>query len=323
MSATVPKFAWLNGQLVAWEDCVLHARTQGAFWGANVFEGVRAYCCGSDRRLTLFRLDDHLDRLWRSMRSLHLSPPYAREDVVRACAELLGANDYREDVHLVVVAYFGMGANFDPLCHTDDTGLHITACPIRRPPAYDRGAAVCVSSWRRISDDTMPPRIKVGANYHNSRLAYQEAVRNGYDNALILNRGGTLAEGPAACVGLIRDRALVSPPATSGALEGITLATIAELARDELGLRLERREVDRTELYAAEEAFYCGTVAEIQPIVSVDRVPIGDGTPGPLTRTLQGLYERVVRAQPDERRGWTTHTASDAAGAASEEASES
>jgi branched-chain amino acid aminotransferase len=314
MSMTAPKFAWLNGTVVPWQDCVVHARTQGAFWGANVFEGVRAYWHEPTAQLALFRLDEHLARLWRSMRSINLPPPYEREDVANACVEVLLANEYREDVHVVVAAYFGMGPNFDPLCHTDDTGLHITACPFQRPAAYERGADVCISSWRRISDDTMPPRIKTGANYHNSRLAYQEAVRNGYDNAVILNRHGTIAEGPAACVALIRDQVLVSPPATSGALEGITLQTVMDLAQGELGLELERREVDRTELYAADEAFYCGTVAEIQPIVSVDRVPIGDGTPGSLTRSLQQIYEKAVRAK-DPRRGWTAHVELGTAGA--------
>jgi branched-chain amino acid aminotransferase len=302
--ATAPRFAWLDGRLVPWSECVLHARTQAAFWGANVFEGVRAYWHEVDGRLALFRLEDHLTRLWGSMRSLQLPAPYGREEVAQACADLLRANEYREDVHVVVVAYFGMGEDFDPLRHTDDTGLHITACPFRRPPAYHRGAAVAVSSWRRISDDTMPPRIKAGANYHNSRLAYQEAVRNGYDNALILNRDGMLAEGPAACVVVARDGVLVSPPATSGALEGITLATVAQLAGDELGLPFEHREIDRTDLYVADEAFFCGTVAEIQPIVSVDRVPVGGGVPGPLTRRLQGLYDCVVR-EGSEGRGWT------------------
>ena len=205
----------------------------------------------------------------------------------------------------VVVAFFGMGPHYDPLCHTDDTGLHITAVPHRRSDAHRRGVSAGISTWRRISDDTMPPRVKAGANYHNSRLAYQEAVRHGYDTALILNRLGTVAEGPAACLVLVRDGRLISPPATSGALEGITLATVAELARDELGITLERREIDRTELYVADEAFFCGTLAEIQPIVAVDQLPIGDGGPGSLTRRIQELYDHAVRDEP-ERRGWAT-----------------
>jgi len=318
-ASTAPRLAWLNGELVPWDSCVLHVRTQGALWGANVFEGVRAYWRAEDRQLNLFRLHDHLERLWHSMKSLHMAPPYSKPAVEEACVALLQGNEFEEDVHVVVVAYFGMGANFDPMGHTDDTGLHVTALPFRRPDAYGRGVSACVSTWRRISDDTMPPRVKAGANYHNSRLAYQEAARNGYEGAVILNRHGTVAEGPGACVVLVRDERLISPPATSGALEGITLATVAEIARDELGIALERREVDRTELYAADEAFFCGTLAELQPIVSVDRVPIGDGVPGALTRRLQELYEHAARTEP-ERRGLATPVYGAAAGAVRPEA---
>jgi branched-chain amino acid aminotransferase len=305
MSGSAPALAWLNGELVPWEACVLHARTQGAFWGANVFEGVRAYWRGEDRQLNVFRLDDHLARLRRSMKSLRMPLRYSDADIEEACLALLRANGFHEDVHVVVVAYFGMGPNFDPLCHTDDTGLHITAVPFPRSEAYRRGVSACISTWRRISDDTMPPRVKAGANYHNSRLAYQEAALNGYDTALIMSQRGTVAEAPGSCVVMVRDGQLITPPGTSGVLEGITLATVAELAEGELGIALERREIDRTELYVADEAFLCGTLAEIQPLVAIDRIPIGDGAPGLLTRTLQELYEHAVGAEPAYRH-WAT-----------------
>jgi len=303
--SSVPFRAWLNGAIIPWDDCVLHARTQGAFWGANVFEGVRAYWRDEDRELTAFRLGDHLARLARSMRSLRMEVDYPTAELRDACLDVLRVNAFTEDVHLCVVAYFGMGANFDPLNHTDDTGVHITAVPLPRSPGYARGVAAGISSWRRISDDTMPPRIKTGANYHNSRLAQHEAVRNGYDTTLILNHRGTVAEAPGACVVMVRDGQLVTPPATSGVLEGITLATVAEIARDELGIGLERREIDRTELYVADELFLCGTLAEVLPITSIDRMPVGAGVPGPLTRRLQALYDPVVRGRSG-RLGWTT-----------------
>ena len=168
------------------------------------------------------------------------------------------------------------------------------------------GVSACVASWRRIGDDTMPPRVKVGANYHNSRLAQEEAIRNGYDTSLILNQRGTLAEAPGSCLVMVREGRLVTPPGTSGVLEGITLATVEELAAQELGLTLERREIDRSELYVADEAFLCGTLVEIQPIVSVDGLEIGSGEPGELTRTLQRLYDRAVRGEPPYRRWATT-----------------
>src|SRR5262249_29569126 len=148
---------------------------------------------------------DHLARLRRSMKSLRMEIPYSDADLRTACQELLRANRYREDVHITVMSYFGMGPNFDPMALTEDSGVHITAIPAPRSPLHRSGGAATISTWRRISDDTMPPRIKAGANYHNSRLAHQEAKRNGYDIALILNQRGTVSEAPGACVMMVRD----------------------------------------------------------------------------------------------------------------------
>jgi branched-chain amino acid aminotransferase len=300
-----PAYAWLNGRIVPFDQCVIHARTQGAFWGANVFEGLRGYWREHDREMSVFRVDDHLARLGRSMKSLHMPPAYTNEEIRQACLELLAANDFRQDAHVCVVAYFGMGPNFETMSHTEDVGLHITTTPAPRSRGYHHGVTASISSWRRISDDSMPPRIKAGANYHNSRLAHHEAVRNGFNTALLLNHRGNVSEAPGSCVVMIRDGALITPPGTSGVLEGITLATVAELAQEHLGIAVERREIDRTELYVADELFLCGTLAEIQPLVSIDHLPVGDGTPGQLTRALQQLYEAAVRAEPAYAK-WST-----------------
>jgi branched-chain amino acid aminotransferase len=300
-----PRYAWLNGEIVPWDRCVLHGRSQGAFWGANVFEGLKAHWVADAEEAYLFRVEDHLARLRRSMKSLRLEIPYTDADLRDACLRLLRANELRQDAHVVIVAYFGMGPNFDGLSLTDDTGVHITALPVSRSRAYQSGMSVCVSSWRRIGDDTMPPRVKTGANYHNSRLAFQEAKRAGCDTALILNQRGTLAEAPNACVVMVRDGRLVTPPGTAGVLEGITLDTILELARTELGLPVDVREIDRTELYVAGELFLCGTLMEILPVTSVDGLPVGDGLPGPVTRRLQAVYDGVTRTAPEHAR-WRT-----------------
>jgi branched-chain amino acid aminotransferase len=222
---------------------------------------------------------------------------YPDEDLTNACSELLRANGFTCDVHIVIAACFGMGPNCDSMGLTDDVNIHITAIPMPRSRLSHEGAAVSVSSWRRISDDTMPPRIKVGANYHNSRLAQQEASRAGYDVALFLNQRGTVAEAPGSCIAVVHDGSIQTPPGTSGVLEGITLATVAEIAR-ELNVPFERREIDRTEMYLADEAFLCGTLAEIQPIVSVDRLAVGHGKVGPVTMKLQEAFERLVRTHP-------------------------
>jgi branched-chain amino acid aminotransferase len=305
MTAVTPPYAWLNGRIVPWDQCLVHARSQGAIWGANVFEGVRGYWNADDGQLYAFRIGAHLARLRRSMKCLHMEIEYTDAELERACIDLARANDFRQDVHICVVAYFDTGPNFDPLNYTTDTGAHITSTPVPRSAAYEHGVTAAISSWRRISDDSMPPRIKTGANYHNSRLAQHEAVRNGYETALMLNQRGSVSEAPGSCVVMVRDGELVTPPGTSGVLEGITVATVAEIASAEMGIPLHRREIDRTELYVADEVFLCGTMSEVLPIVSVDRVPIADGAPGPITRRLQGLYDRVARAQ-DVHQGWST-----------------
>lgn len=303
-----PSYAWLNGHLVPFDQCVVHVRTQGAFWGANVFEGLRGYLLEDESRVSLFRLPEHLQRLRRSMKSLHMPVTYTDREIEDACAELVRANAFRADVHLCVVAYFGLGPNLDPLSHTDETGMHITSTLAARPRGYSDGIRAAVSSWRRIGDDSMPPRIKTGANYHNSRLAHHEAVGNGYDTAFLLNQRGTVAETPGACIVMVRDGKLATPPGTSGVLEGLTVDTIEQLALEQRGWELVRREIDRTELYVADEIFVCGTLAEVQPVVEIDRIAVGDGVPGPVTRALQELYEDAARARPPYGR-WSTPVA--------------
>ena len=298
-----PKFAWFNGEVVSWDRCVLHVRSQAAFWGANVFEGVRAYWNDANVQLGLFRVQDHLTRLRASMKCVGMTTAWSDQELIAATQSLLRANEAREDTHIVIVAYFDMGPNFDSMCLIEETGVHITAVPLARSPRFESGATACISSWRRISDDTMPPRIKTGANYQNSRLAQHEATRNGYDTAFLLNNRGTLAEAPGSCVMVVRDGELFTPPGTSSVLEGITVASVSQLARDAFEIETTKREIDRTELYLADEVFIAGTLSEIQPITSVDRRIVGNCAPGALTRKLQALYDQVARGG-DLTRGW-------------------
>lgn len=295
MTATLPTYGWLDGELVPWKACVLHARSAGALWGATVFEGIRSYPSARWQDCALFRLGDHLTRLRRSVRGAALSVGYNDAELAGACAQLLRANGFTGDAHLTVTVYAGLTDSLDPLDPEGPCGVYITAIAISSA-ARRAGVDVCVSSWRRISGDTMSPLMKAGGNYQNSRLAHHEARRNGYDTALLLNRSGTIAEGPGSCFAAVLGGELVSPPAT--ALDGITLNTICELATSELGVPVTRREVDRAELYGAQEAFLAGTMHEVLPILSVDRVPVGEGKPGPLTLKLASLYEQVVRDHP-------------------------
>lgn len=292
----IPRYGWLDGRVVKWDECVLHARSQGAFWGATVFEGIRGYWRADQQDILAFKVDQHLARLWQSMKSLHMRIGYTPEELAQGCADLVRANEFETDVHLCVTAYFGLGPGLDPLAYTEETGVHITAVAIAPPPP-DRSVDAKISTWRRISDESMPPRIKTGANYHNSRLAQHEAIRDGYQTALLLNSRGTVAEAPGACVIMVRNGQLITPPGSSGVLEGITVDTMEMLAREQLGLQLVRREIDRSELYIADELFLCGTLAEMLPIRSVDHIEISDGGIGPVTRTLQQAYRDLVHGR--------------------------
>jgi branched-chain amino acid aminotransferase len=216
----------------------------------------------------------------------------------------LHANEYSEDTYLrpfafVESALFGSAPGDQ---------VHIVLNTNAWPSRLKSGkvAHACVSSWARISDNVMPPRVKASSNYLNSRLASEEAKRNGYDTALILTPSGKVAEAPGACLMIVRDRKIITPSVTSGILESITRATIIQLCREVLGIEVIEREVDRTELYVASEAFLCGTGAEITPIASVDRFTLGDGGVGPLTQPIENLYHVLARGVDSRYAEWRT-----------------
>jgi branched-chain amino acid aminotransferase len=298
------QYIWFNGEIVPWEDAKIHVRTECAMRGANVFEGIRAYWSEAEEQLHLFKAQQHLERLDRSMKIMRMSITYTRDDLISACVALLKKNRFREDIHLRPCVYFGEGAfsAFSP--EEILTGTVVAGVPMPSRLDLEEGIACCVSSWVRISDDTIPPRIKAGANYQNSRLAAVEARVNGYDNAILLNRQGKVAEGTNACVFIVRDGVPVTPGVTDGILESITRATLIELFQVELGLTVVEREVDRTELYVAEEVFFCGSGAEILPIGSVDRYLVGGGKVGPMTRRIRAVYSDVVRGRNPKYAGW-------------------
>lgn len=301
-----PDYIWSDGRLVRWEEAMIHI-TQ-AHWSAvgAVFEGIKAYKNPQRGELYVFRLKEHLRRLGQSMKMAGLRPVWSEGELEQAVLELLRANNRRDDTYIQPVAYpAGSGRAFS---RTDEvrTGLYITIRPFESHLLTEHRINVCVSSWVRVADNVMPPRIKAIANYWNSRLATREAQADGYDGAVILNPAGNVAEGPGACLFIIRDGVAVTPPVTASILESITRATLIVLLREVLGVPVVEREVDRTELYICDEAFFCGTAAEITPVASVDRLPVGDGRIGPITRRLQQLYHDIVRGVDGRFPEWRT-----------------
>ncbi len=293
---------WMNGKLVPQAEAVLPVNSAAVFYATNVFEGIRAYWNPADEELYGFRLKEHVTRLRESMKMMRFTVPYGDEDLYDAVREVLRGNELREDIHMHLVAYV-LGTGLDA---TTPTGLYIN--PRRRARvAPDSGLRCCVSSWLRTADNAIPIRLKCGANYQNGRLATLQAKADGYDGPILVNQRGTVAEGTGATFFMVRKGRLVTPPVTSDILESITRATLIEdLCPSVLGMDVVEREIARTELYVAEEAFFCGSGYEITPIVSIDRFPVGDGSVGPMTRRLLSAYMDVVRGVDKRHPEWRT-----------------
>jgi branched-chain amino acid aminotransferase len=298
-------YVWFDGAIVPWEDARVHVSTATVLRGANVFEGVRAYWNADERELYIFRNAEHLARLGNSAKIMRMPVPWTAEELTQAEIGVLRANEFAGTVWFRLTLYLG---------EEERTGAGETArvggfiLPRLSPhgKGVTDGVDSCVSTWTRIADTSMPPRVKAGANYHNASFAWAEARLGGYSGQpIMLNERGKVSEGPGACFVMVRGGRLVTPPVTANILESITRVTILELARDE-GIPCEEREIDRTEVYIADEAFFCGSGAEITPINSVDRYPIGTGRPGPLTRRLQKLYFSVVEGRVPRYRDWLT-----------------
>lgn len=300
------EWVWMDGKIVPWEEARVHVRTETAMRGANVFEGVRAYWNAREEELYIFKLSEHLDRLFDSMKIMRMTIPYTKDDLAKACIELLARNNFRGEVHFRPTVYFGEGEDYGWKPDRIFTGTVITGVSRPQKETLQKGYHVQVSSWRRISDSSVPPRVKAGANYQNSRLALVQAKIDGYDYAILLNEQGKVSEGAGACLFMVRDGVAITPPVTADILEGITRSTFIQLYRDELGVQAVEREMDRTELYIADEVFLCGSGQEVVPVVSIDRYVIGDGTPGPLTRKIQETYFSIARGEVPKYRRWLT-----------------
>ena len=305
-SATDPqsriKSVTLNGQQMPLESAKISIMAPGLSYAATVFEGLRAYWNDEKQELYVARLDDHLKRLYNSMKLLRFKSPPSYENLRKQILDDIRANEYREDVYIRVQAFVD---DWGEMNATGPIGTSIVTRPRARAAAFKTGRHFGISTWRRLDDNASPPRIKAAANYLNSRLAGLDAKESGYDGAIILTARGTVSEGPGGCIFLVRDGVLITPNVTSGILESITRDTLLNFARQN-EMPVEEREVDRTELYIAEEIFYCGTGQEVMPILSVDRLQAGDGIPGPITRRLQSLYDQQVRGNSQSYANWQT-----------------
>jgi branched-chain amino acid aminotransferase len=291
----------LNGQIVAYEDCKVHAFAGGLKYGAGVFEGIRGYW--HDGELHVFRLAEHLERLRFGMRVMRYDQVFTVEHMSDCILRMLRANEVRQNVHIRIIAYIDSD---DELTGCGPIGLVCGAVPRGASRYVDPGMNVQISSYQRIADNSLPARVKATANYINNRAAELEGKRHGYDGVLIMTAQGKVSEGTGACFFMVRNGALHTPDVTSDILESITRATVIELARKDLGLAVIERPIDRTEIYAADEAFWCGTGYEVIPIVSLDKLAIGAGKPGDVTRRVQQRYFDVVYGRVRDYPAWRT-----------------
>ncbi len=291
---------WMNGDLVDWDKAQVHVLTHGLHYGSGVFEGIRAYETADGP--AIFRLTEHIERLFNSAKIIGMDIPYTVQEIIDACKETVASTGL-SSCYIRPLAYLGygeMGLNTLP-CSTD---VAIACWPwgaLLGEEAAAKGVRLKTSSWTRHDHNTMPPAAKTTGNYVNSSLAKVEALKAGYDEAVMLAPNGLVAECSGENIFVVRHAKLITPPLSAGALEGITQSTVLTIARD-LGYDAVIDNIARTDLYIAEEAFVCGTAAEVTPVNSVDDREIA--CPGPMTTAIAETYNKVVRGEVEQYRSW-------------------
>jgi branched-chain amino acid aminotransferase len=294
---------YVDGRFVPDSEATISVRSRGLNYGLGCFAGVRGYLADDGQQVFVFRLDDHVRRLELSAKLLFLrSEPFAQAR--QAVVELLRKNQVHFDVYLRPMV-ISNSTELSPVLREQDSSFIVYCLPLKR--YIDKESIdVCISSWRRTSDNAIPSRAKPTGGYLNSALARREAFDNGFDEAILLTEAGMVSEGSAEHVFIVRDGTLLSPPSTEHNLDGITRRTLLQLAREDLNVPIVERPIGRTELYTADEMFLCGTGAEVTPVRSVDRRKVGDGNVGPITTRLKAHYQDVVHGRVPEHAKWLT-----------------
>jgi len=308
MSITPTKFIWMDGKLVRWEKANVHVLTHTLHYGLGVFEGIRCY--ETDKGPAVFRLKDHIRRLENSAKLVGMKLPYSVDELVRAVKQTIKANKIKE-CYIRPIAFYGYGV----------MGLNPEGSPVNMAIAVwpwgtylgeegiEKGVRVKISRWLRIDPRILPPQAKLVANYANSIFAKLDALDSGYDEAILLNTQGFVAEGPGENVFIVKDGVLITPPLSAGALEGITRDSIIRIARDKK-MNFEERNISREQLYDADEAFFTGTAAEVTPIREIDGHVIGDGRRGEITGELQSTFFGAARGKIARYESWLDHVES-------------
>jgi len=299
---SLSKFLWFDGKIVPVEKANVPVTTHAIHYGTSVFEGIRAYW--NSKNLFVFRLDEHMKRFRNSGKYYHISLNFTDKQIKNAIINLCKKNKMKKSCYIRPFYFVGEhGINL----HVDEkspTNVAIFMFPFGNL-FNKKGITAGISSWRKFSVLSTPPQAKMGGNYLNSILTTQEAKRNGYDEAILLDKLGNVSEAPGENIFIVKDNKIVTPPLTSSALEGITRESIFYLAED-IGYQVEIREIARSELYIADEVFISGTAAEITPIIKIDQNKIGNGKVGVITRELMSDYADIVMNKNEKYSHWLT-----------------
>lgn len=299
-----PKYAFFDGKIVPMEEAKISVMTHALNYGTGVFGGLRGYWNDDEQQLFIFRPFDHFERFRQSASLIRINVPYTPDELTNTLIELIKTEDFHENVYVRPLAYKSteiIGVRL----HDIDDSMTMFAMPFGRYIENEDGAHVCFSAWRRVDDNAIPARGKISGAYANSALIKSDAVLAGYDEALVLNENGHVSEASAANIFIVRKGVLITPPVYSNVLEGITRRSIIEIARD-LGMQVEERDIDRTEVYIADEMFLCGTGVQVAAITKVEHRPIGTGSMGEITRTLRDRFFDVVSGRVSAYRHWLT-----------------
>jgi len=298
-----PNFAFVDGQIVPWEDANVPISTHALHYGTGCYEGIRAYWSKEKERVSIFQGKKHYQRLLNSCKIMFIKLDYSVEELCSITKNLILKNEFKDDLYIRPVAYKKLHPTIiGPVLDGVTDGLFVLIFPLPQPD-QTRGKHLGTSSWRRINDTAIPPRGKICGTYVNTALARTEAVQRGFDDAIFLTQEGFVSEGGTSNLVMIRNGVLITPPPYMDILEGITLDSTLRLAKD-LGLPVEDRPIQRSELYVAEEIFSCGTASEIVSVTHVDHRAIGDGNRGPITKRLQDEYRRVAEGKNEKYADW-------------------
>lgn len=305
MPITPTKKIWMSGQLVDWDDARVHVLNPTLHYGWGVFEGIRAY--STAKGPAVFRLTDHIARLLRSARLYLLNPDFGQDELVAATKQTVAVNEVQA-CYIRPVIYLGYGEmGLNPLPSKSEVAIAVWPWGLYLgEEALSKGCRAMTSSWQHINPNSIPPAGKGTGQYMNSSLAKVQALKAGYDEAVLLNPAGNVVQGTGENIFVVRGRTLVTPPISDGLLQGITRDSVMTIARDQ-GYEVIEHSLVRTDLYHADEAFFTGTAAEIVPIAEVDDRPVGAGRPGPITREIADIFAAAATGQVDRYKEWNEY----------------